>query len=534
METGECQFEVWEWTDAGTVQRLVTPPAHTIVAEEEATPHPRYEAVTPSHCPIDPQTEETRPHCSFIKYAGQPGFDERYYLRHFYSIGWQRQPWRDPDHRIIAWTTIQRLVALPGAPAPSIPIYIDDIDDSHIFNQYGSISKLENDTSTVLDILFKMQQRDVLSWPGNASSEVNLRAHESVWRDFSRSCDQGKMNALASEFCPNLDCLQMACFTHLQEGTYTNEEVLEKVTQQPCGDACFLKLDSEEVYGSIDWDAEPEVETLDAMLKLAPNTLPCSLSTLFPQTDCYKIFARRGQVVQGYEVLQSKQQKPGLFVDDVQINDVSNLPCLCDVSTRAHAGRSLYRLAFATKEICIAAGTASAAIDAYAGTEDVSALAARICAAKQICTNEDNKGKAAKKAQGKCDNFTFQRDCRVQLIVQAGDHGLGTFAGQNIPKGSFLGCYIGEMYWNNEDYHRSLEYNYNGLNYMFRHNFDQALDAQHVGTKRGSSTTLLERRQTLPPIKIGFTAMKSIKKGDELFFDYGEDYWRRVGHAPHT
>lgn len=103
METGKCQFEVWEWTDAGTVQRLVTPPAHTIVAEEEATPHPRYEAVTPSHCPIDPQTEETRPHCSFIKYAGQPGFDERYYLRHFYSIGWQRQPWRDPDRMFNSW-----------------------------------------------------------------------------------------------------------------------------------------------------------------------------------------------------------------------------------------------------------------------------------------------------------------------------------------------------------------------------------------------------------------------------------------------
>lgn len=28
-----------------------------------------------------------------------------------------------------------------------------------------------------------------------------------------------------------------------------------------------------------------------------------------------------------------------------------------------------------------------------------------------------------------------------------------------------------------------MEYNYNGLNYMFRHNFDQALDAQHVGNE---------------------------------------------------
>lgn len=66
-------------------------------------------------------------------------------------------------------------------------------------------------------------------------------------------------------------------------------------------------------------------------------------------------------------------------MDDVQINEfIKFTMCvllvlinqitltvvgLCDVSTRAHAGRSLYHLAFATKEICIAAGTASAAID---------------------------------------------------------------------------------------------------------------------------------------------------------------------------
>ncbi|KAI0695025.1 hypothetical protein BC835DRAFT_985859 [Cytidiella melzeri] len=90
------QFDVWQWTSYGTVHKGTTAPAVAIVVEDGATPHPRYEACTPTDFPIDPETHGEAPHCSFIKYAGMPGFDEKRYLRLFTSIEWQ-QPWRDPD-----------------------------------------------------------------------------------------------------------------------------------------------------------------------------------------------------------------------------------------------------------------------------------------------------------------------------------------------------------------------------------------------------------------------------------------------------
>ncbi|KAI0088941.1 hypothetical protein BDY19DRAFT_157855 [Irpex rosettiformis] len=161
LDTDAEQFDVWQWTDEGTAQHLVTLPTETIISEEAVIPHPSYEACTPCHSNIDGGTDGSKPHCKFIKYAGQPGFDERGYLRLFRFIEWQQQPWRDPDHLIIAFTTIQRLTALSGnGIAPSIPIYVDDIDDSQIFYQYqGSISNYTDDPFPVVEITFSMRGR---------------------------------------------------------------------------------------------------------------------------------------------------------------------------------------------------------------------------------------------------------------------------------------------------------------------------------------------------------------------------------------
>ena len=108
----------------------------------------------------------------------------------------------------------------------------------------------------------------------------------------------------------------------------TNEEML--VTREPCGEHCFLKLHSEDLQNDIDWESEPDVEALDAILLLASNTLPCSFRTLLPQIPCYKvntpnylffrvqltvlqIFARRAQIVQGSPPSQAEQQQPDFF-----------------------------------------------------------------------------------------------------------------------------------------------------------------------------------------------------------------------------
>lgn len=76
------------------------------------------------------------------------------------------------------------------------------------------------------------------------------------------------------------------------EHRFTNDELLEGAEYKPCGDVCFLDMYSDEVQEAIDWNREPEVEMVDLILSLAADTRPCSLKTLLPRTDCYKVKAK--------------------------------------------------------------------------------------------------------------------------------------------------------------------------------------------------------------------------------------------------
>jgi hypothetical protein len=73
------------------------------------------------------------------------------------------------------------------------------------------------------------------------------------------------------------------------EDAFTHEELRINTKSKPCGPRCFLDMYSDEFQNAIEWDREPDVEALDSIITLAPNTLPCSLFRLLPQTDCYKV-----------------------------------------------------------------------------------------------------------------------------------------------------------------------------------------------------------------------------------------------------
>jgi hypothetical protein len=67
-----------------------------------------------------------------------------------------------PLDRVIAFTTIERLTAWArGQTEPSIRVYVDDIDDSRIFRDYGSTpsSEFGEIFTDVSDILFTLRQR---------------------------------------------------------------------------------------------------------------------------------------------------------------------------------------------------------------------------------------------------------------------------------------------------------------------------------------------------------------------------------------
>lgn len=96
----EAGFEVYEWDSDGVMSEYSVVPSATRSRSSAADPHPRYEACDPLYCCVDPEIQQLQLVCRFIKYAGQPGFDEVGYMKLFHSIAWQ-QPWRDPDREFL-------------------------------------------------------------------------------------------------------------------------------------------------------------------------------------------------------------------------------------------------------------------------------------------------------------------------------------------------------------------------------------------------------------------------------------------------
>ncbi|KAI0695026.1 hypothetical protein BC835DRAFT_986116 [Cytidiella melzeri] len=145
------------------------------------------------------------------------------------------------------------------------------------------------------------------------------------------------------------------------------------------------------------------------------------------------------------------------------------------------------------------------------------------------------KGRAANKIPPKCDNYVMQRASPVALAVQSGSYGLGTFTRQNILKGNFVGAYVGEILWSNSGDHQTLEQKFTGYNYMFAHTQSQLLDAKSVGNetryinhaKPPKANVEARFKLVNGEQKIGFFAIKHIKPGKELLFDYGDNYWRQ-------
>ena len=65
------------------------------------------------------------------------------------------------------------------------------------------------------------------------------------------------------------------------------------------------------------------------------------------------------------------------------------------------------------------------------------------------------------------------------------------------------------------------------------HVYIDAVDSDHASRAiNHAQDACLEPRVTLSERRVAFYALKDIKAGDELSFDYGEQYWLERGLAP--
>lgn len=131
-----------------------------------------------------------------------------------------------------------------------------------------------------------------------------------------------------------------------------------------------------------------------------------------------------------------------------------------------------------------------------------------------------------------CQNVALQRAATPCVAIGESTFegwGYGLFAVEDIPKGTFIGEYCGEIVSNEEAERRGIVYE----EYFFTLSSETSIDAtrkgNHMrfvnGTFPGDKFENCQPKilSVLGEHRIAFYASKTIKAGSEIFMDYGAD-----------
>uniref|UniRef100_K3WZ54 SET domain-containing protein n=1 Tax=Globisporangium ultimum (strain ATCC 200006 / CBS 805.95 / DAOM BR144) TaxID=431595 RepID=K3WZ54_GLOUD len=130
---------------------------------------------------------------------------------------------------------------------------------------------------------------------------------------------------------------------------------------------------------------------------------------------------------------------------------------------------------------------------------------------------------------GICCNMNIQRGHHKKLGVSfSTTHGWGAFARESIKRGEFIYEYKGAIVSQEEAERRGTIYDKLAISFLFDANQDAVLDA----ARKGNKSKFANHSSVNPKCKakvfrvggehrISIWAQQDIKKGEELFFDYG-------------
>jgi hypothetical protein len=133
----------------------------------------------------------------------------------------------------------------------------------------------------------------------------------------------------------------------------------------------------------------------------------------------------------------------------------------------------------------------------------------------------------------RCQNCQIQRNVpKRTLIGESTVHGIGLFAGEDIKKGEYIGEYLGaKLNWKQAE-RSGLYLLLNGYSYLFDMTGDQTVDAMVLGNKIRFINSIVDKLNCTPKVmmcntehRMGLYATKDITAGEELSFNYGDNFF---------
>ncbi|KAL4252704.1 hypothetical protein ABKN59_004025 [Abortiporus biennis] len=532
-EDAELELDLLDF-DLGFMEDIVLKD----IPVEYFSPHPKYEACTPSDRNI--RSTKNREILEFIKYIGEPNFRLKYFVDLFDAFEWQVQ-WRDPDMNVIASTVITRL----SSPSKEYDVihpelaYLShsDIDETRILHQ------------RVGEIAQQMQQRDPLIWAGVAFGSGNnyIPIPDPSTRLLNR------INAMSRKFCHLPDCMTAHCSMHQQGWKSANSPApttlnssLSSQRASPCSNECYTRLrsDGEDVLVRIEEESGPD-EVKDLIL-MFPDAIPCDLA-LLTRRPCSQIFALRKQLIPDTVINGLKAQRITSDSSDFQFIDTD-------------LGASWTSFSWVPYTRYIAEVAASVLKNAPCRSQGVNAqhLIAKIKVLQNMLVlvpdlygsvpltyaviqkpSLQNQGEGKTQRMHNCNNMTLQINDIPELEAKAGLFGLGVFAAESLKAGQYLGEYVAEAFPIDYNPPKDLCAKHIGLNYAFELDKMYGLDAVSVGNEtRYINHTEEENQNVIAKTvlvngihRIGFWTCKKVEVGEELFWCYGKTFWGIGDHV---
>ncbi|KAF8520882.1 hypothetical protein BU17DRAFT_46151 [Hysterangium stoloniferum] len=511
------------------------------------SPAKPYEACTYSHKNLY-VADDFCEKLPFMPFSDSSNFPAGEFLELYDAIGWMNR--KDPDLDMIAAEAVRRLHFSHG-------LSYEEIDATGIL----PVTILERPDKK--GILHTLNQRDVLSWPGSTVS--NLPPLPRIENPPPTQLKK-RVNGIRYLLCANLNCLEPYCPTHcnLFSQSYSHsvnmdEQIkfissskingdFEESDLSPCGPDCYKHL-ADHTEGLAVWDDEMS-EDFKFMLEGASELSSCDLAVVCDK-PCREVYTHRQQ----YAPKPSDDNGGAAVVENDEASDSD--------SESSEDERPI----FGMSEICQHLGKCDALADCRCYRKQLHCH--RNCRCDLSCVRRPkgcrckNTGrrmcrtpkcscfkagrecdpelcqKCGANALNKCHNNDIQHGRTKAMEVKEGAFGLGLFLTESAKEGDLIGEYIGEILSDKMTEARGLQSRHLGRNYLFALNAEWTIDAALVGNETrfinhapgNLANCRAEVREVNGDHRIGtlLIVKRGLQAGDELFMDYGGEYFTTGG-----